>query len=57
VSVFFKRVFDVVCAAAGLVFLSPLLLWLAWRIWREDGGPVFYRGERVGLHGKPFRMI
>lgn len=55
-SVFLKRVFDVVCAAAGLVFLSPLLLWIAWRIKREDGGPVFYRGVRVGLHGKPFRI-
>jgi lipopolysaccharide/colanic/teichoic acid biosynthesis glycosyltransferase len=56
VSVFLKRVFDVVCAAAGLVFLSPLLVWIAWRIKREDGGPVFYRGVRVGLHGKPFRI-
>jgi len=40
-----------------LVFLSPLLLWAAWRIKREDGGPVFYRGVRVGLHGKPFRIF
>jgi lipopolysaccharide/colanic/teichoic acid biosynthesis glycosyltransferase len=56
VSVFLKRVFDVVCAAAGLVFLSPPLVWIAWRIKREDGGPVFYRGVRVGLHGKPFRI-
>ena len=56
VSVVLKRAFDVVCAAAGLLFLSPLLLWIAWRIRREDRGPVFYRGERVGLHGKPFRI-
>jgi len=48
-----KRVFDAFCSIAGLVFLSPLLLWIAWRIKREDGGPVFYRGVRVGLHGKP----
>lgn len=40
-----------------MVFLSPLLLWAAWRIKREDGGPVFYRGVRVGLHGKPFRIF
>ena len=38
------------------MFLGPLLLWIAWRIRREDGGPVFYRGARVGLHGKPFRI-
>ena len=30
---------------------------LAWSIKREDHGPVFYRGERVGLHGKPFRIF
>jgi len=50
VSVFLKRAFDVVCAAAGLMFLSALLGWIAWCIKAEDGGPVFYRGVRVGLH-------
>jgi len=39
------------------VFLGPLLLWIAWRIRREDGGPVFYQGVRVGLHAKPFRIF
>ena len=52
-----KRIFDIVCAAGGVVTLSPLLCWIAWRIRREDGGLVFYRGERVGLHGKPFRIF
>ena len=36
--------------------LSPLLLWISWRIKREDSGPIFYRGERVGLHGRIFRI-
>jgi lipopolysaccharide/colanic/teichoic acid biosynthesis glycosyltransferase len=52
-----KRVFDIICSSLGLVILSPLLLGIAWCIHREDGGPVFYRGERVGLHGKPFRIF
>jgi len=52
-----KRIFDIVLSVAGLVILSPFLFWVAWRIRREDGGPVFYRGERVGLHGKPFRIF
>jgi lipopolysaccharide/colanic/teichoic acid biosynthesis glycosyltransferase len=30
---------------------------IAWRIKREDHGPIFYRGERVGLHGRPFRIF
>ncbi|MGQ9688637.1 MAG: sugar transferase [Desulfobaccales bacterium] len=52
-----KRIFDIFGAFLGLVLLSPLLGWLAWRLYREDGGPVFYRGERVGLHGQPFRIF
>lgn len=52
-----KRFFDIVAATLGMVFLSPFLLWIAWLIRREDGGPVFYRGVRVGLHGKPFRIF
>ena len=51
-----KRFFDIAAAAAGFLFLSPFLFFIALRIRREDGGPVFYRGERVGLHGKPFRI-
>ena len=52
-----KRIFDLFFSAAGLLLLSPLLLWTAWRIHREDGGPVFYRGERIGRHSKPFRIF
>jgi lipopolysaccharide/colanic/teichoic acid biosynthesis glycosyltransferase len=52
-----KRLFDIVVSTLGLVILSPLLLWTAWRIRREDGGPVFYRGERVGRHGKIFPIF
>lgn len=44
-------------ALTGLLLLSPILLFVVWRIKQEDGGPVFYRGERVGLHGKPFRIF
>lgn len=52
-----KRLFDIVAAAIGLLLLSSFMSWIAWRIWREDGGPAFYRGVRVGLHGKPFRIF
>ena len=51
-----KRIFDIIMAATGLAMLSPLLLWVTWRIKAEDGGPIFYRGERVGLHGRKFRI-
>ncbi|OPY16629.1 MAG: UDP-N-acetylgalactosamine-undecaprenyl-phosphate N-acetylgalactosaminephosphotransferase [Syntrophus sp. PtaB.Bin075] len=52
-----KRLFDIIAASMGLLSLSPLLLWIAWRIWQEDRGPIFYRGVRVGFHGKPFRIF
>lgn len=52
-----KRLFDVSAVAIGVVLLAPLFFWLAWRIKSEDGGPVFYRGVRVGLHGKTFRIF
>ena len=43
-----KRLFDMIFSSLGIVILSPIFLWIAWRIHGEDGGPVFYRGERVG---------
>ncbi|MFA4902769.1 MAG: sugar transferase [Desulfobaccales bacterium] len=54
---FVKQVFDLISSAVGLVLISPLLLVIAWCIHHEDGGPVFYRGERVGRHGKFFRIF
>ena len=34
---------------------AVLVFWLFVKI--EDHGPVFYRGERVGLGGRPFRIL
>lgn len=52
-----KRSFDVICSALALVLFCPFLLIIALLIKREDGGPVFYRGERAGIHCKPFRIF
>jgi len=52
-----KRLFDLILSVAGLLILTPFLLWIAWRIKSGDGAPVFYRGARVGLGGKPFRIF
>ena len=51
-----KRIFDIFIAAAGLLLISPFLILIAWRIRSEDGGPIFYRGERVGLFGRIFQI-
>jgi lipopolysaccharide/colanic/teichoic acid biosynthesis glycosyltransferase len=51
-----KRVFDFVCALLGLALLAPLLLLAAaWVKW-DSPGPVFFRQERVGRFGVPFRI-
>jgi lipopolysaccharide/colanic/teichoic acid biosynthesis glycosyltransferase len=49
-----KRALDLVGAGAGVVLLSPLLLVVALLVKAEDGGPVFFRQERVGYRGHPF---
>jgi len=54
--VILKRLFDLVAAVAGLVVLGPVLLTVATLVKLGDGGPVFYRGVRVGRHGRPFRV-
>jgi lipopolysaccharide/colanic/teichoic acid biosynthesis glycosyltransferase len=51
-----KRVFDFVCSALGLLLLAPLLLLVAAWIRLDSPGPVFFRQERVGRFGVPFRI-
>ncbi|MEX0599326.1 MAG: sugar transferase [Rhodothermales bacterium] len=52
-----KRLFDVAAASVGLALLSPLFALIACGIKLHDGGPVFYRGIRIGRHGAPFKII
>lgn len=52
-----KRLMDIVGSAAGLVFLSPLMLLTALLIKLESPGPVFYAQERMGLDARPFMML
>lgn len=51
-----KRTFDLLGASTALLLLSPLLLLLALWIKLDSPGPVFFRQERVGRHGVPFRI-
>lgn len=49
-----KRLIDILGAAFALIVFSPLFLYCYIAIRREDGKPVIYKQERIGLHGKPF---
>ena len=52
-----KRLFDILLSAVGLLCAAPVFLLLAAAIRSESTGPVFYRGVRVGLHGRIFRIF
>ena len=56
-SKFFKRLFDIIASASGLIILSPVCLMLAYLIRKNLGAPVFFTQERPGKDGKPFKMI
>jgi exopolysaccharide biosynthesis polyprenyl glycosylphosphotransferase len=51
-----KRLMDFVGALVGLLILSPLLVGVAIAIKFSSPGPIFFRQERMGLHGSVFRM-
>ena len=51
-----KRLFDIVLAACALLLLSPLLIALAAWVRLDSPGPVFFRQERIGRNGVPFRI-
>lgn len=52
-----KRIFDFLAASTLLLLLSPLMGYVALRIWREDGGPVIFKQPRVGFNGELFGFI
>lgn len=52
-----KRLFDIVVSLVGLIVLSPVFLILAILIKLDSSGPVFFRGVRVGQHGKDFKIF
>jgi lipopolysaccharide/colanic/teichoic acid biosynthesis glycosyltransferase len=52
-----KRALDVIGASVGLTISAPLLAASALAVRLEDGGPVFFRQERVGLDGRLFEVL
>jgi exopolysaccharide biosynthesis polyprenyl glycosylphosphotransferase len=52
-----KRGLDIVGSAGMLLFLAPLFGLLAVIVKLDSGGSVFFAQERVGLQGRPFRVV
>lgn len=57
VSLFFKRIFDIVVSFLMLIILLPLFLILAVAIKLDSHGPVFYRQVRVTQYDRKFRIF
>jgi exopolysaccharide biosynthesis polyprenyl glycosylphosphotransferase len=52
-----KRLFDIFAATAAFIVLAPLMAAVAAAIKLTSRGPLFFKQERVGLHGRPFHML
>ncbi len=52
-----KRAFDVSVSIGALFALSPVLIFISVMVKATSHGPVFYRGVRSGLNGRPFRIF
>ncbi len=52
-----KRIIDVVFSLIALIFLFPVYVFTAIGVKISSKGPIFYRQERIGVNGKPFKII
>lgn len=57
ISLFIKRIFDLVLAIILLIILSPLFIIIAIAIKIDSKGPVMFRQTRVTQYGKKFRIF
>lgn len=52
-----KRIIDLVLGTLGLIFISPIMLWVAYKIHKEEPkASVIFKQKRVGRNGKLFTM-
>ncbi|MCB0804534.1 MAG: sugar transferase [Bacteroidales bacterium] len=51
-----KRIIDIVISAISMLLLLPVYIAVSIGVKMSSKGPVIYKQERVGLHGKPFNM-
>ena len=52
-----KRIVDICVACVGFILLVALAPIIALTIYLDDGKPILYRQERVGINGKPFTLL
>lgn len=52
-----KRIIDITISLFALIILVPLYLLLAILVKLSSKGPIFFKQERIGIHGQPFQII
>jgi exopolysaccharide biosynthesis polyprenyl glycosylphosphotransferase len=52
-----KRFIDVVFSILAIILLIPVYIVLAIGVKMSSLGPIFFRQDRIGLNGKPFKII
>ena len=52
-----KRIFDLVVSLFGLIFLLPFFIIISLCIKFETSGPIFFIQDRIGIHGKSFKIF
>jgi exopolysaccharide biosynthesis polyprenyl glycosylphosphotransferase len=52
-----KRLIDLVGSGLALIVFGPLMVFLAVTIKLTSPGPVFFKQERLGLHGRRFKLL
>ena len=57
ITLFLKRLFDIIFSTILLIVLSPILIILAIAIKIDSKGPIFYRQERITQYGKIFKIF
>jgi lipopolysaccharide/colanic/teichoic acid biosynthesis glycosyltransferase len=51
-----KRPFDMLASLVLLIALSPILMFVVFKVWRDSPGPTFFRQKRVGQDGRLFEL-
>ena len=52
-----KRIFDITASLILLALTLPVIVLFAGIVKLDSKGPAFFRQQRVGLYGEPFRLI
>lgn len=52
-----KRIMDICLSLLSLLVLSPVILYIIFKVKMSSKGPIFFKQERVGIHNRKFKII